>query len=112
MRGVKDVKGKARLDLIPYDALVAIAEVREYGNDKYEDPSMWYTGMAATEVTDEMKLVMQFVAAAMRHSFKFTDSVYYKNRPEKDKESHIHHLKHAACSLTLAVALLDKGEKQ
>jgi hypothetical protein len=35
--------GKARVDLVPPAIIEAVAEVREYGNNKYKDPNSWRT---------------------------------------------------------------------
>lgn len=100
--GVKDSKDKARVGLIPYDAEVAIAKVREYGNKKYGDPAAWYQ---YPEREDD------FVEAAKRHLGKHIDAKLYKNRSLNDEESGIAHLDHALASLAMAVALRDKPKE-
>ncbi len=82
----KDVQGKAKLDLIPYKALVKVAEVREYGIKKYKDDQGW-------------KSVAQkdFAVATLRHIYKWI------NGEQLDDESGLHHLHHAACSIMLAI---------
>lgn len=109
-RGIKDITGKPQLDLVPYDAVVAIARIREHGNDKYHDPSKWYTDVDCREYDNNQRKILEFVAAAMRHCFKYTDAIHYGNRPVDDEESGINHIHHAACSLSLAIALMHKKE--
>jgi hypothetical protein len=103
MVGVKDTKGKPDLSLIPYAALVAIANIRTFGNKKYGSPSGWYNSGVDYK---------EFVSAAMRHIARHNDAVLYGNGKEEDSESGLKHLDHAITSLALAIALRDrpKGE--
>jgi hypothetical protein len=94
--GIKDSAGKAPLSLVPYEALEAIARVREYGNKKYHSPSIW-RGHPEKQV--------EFVEAAMRHIAKYNDAKLYGRRSTNDEESGIDHLDHAITSLALAIAL-------
>tara|TARA_Y100000310_G_scaffold344706_1_gene458920 strand:- start:3400 stop:3834 length:435 start_codon:yes stop_codon:yes gene_type:complete len=81
----KDTKGKAKLRYIPYSALVAIAEVREYGIKKYNGDN--YHGVDPED----------FVEAAARHIHKWMDGT------DLDDESGLDHLHHAITSLALAI---------
>lgn len=94
--GIKDSVGKAPLSLIPYEALEAIARVREYGNQKYKSPSIW---------RGHPEKQGEFVEAAMRHIAKYNDAKLYGLRSTNDEESGIDHLDHAITSLALAIAL-------
>ena len=84
----KDTKGKAKLRLVPYDALVAIAEVREFGIKKYKDDHGW----KGVDTLD-------FQEAAMRHLGKALAG------QEIDEESGLPHIYHALTSLAMAVAV-------
>lgn len=90
--GHKDTKGKLRLNLIPPEALVSIAKVREFGVRKYKDPWAW---VAKVSVED-------FVEATKRH-------LLARDRGEEiDPESGLEHIEHALCSLAMAVEVLRK----
>lgn len=102
--GQKDTAGKPDLTLIPYNSLVAVAKVREYGNKKYGDPWMWRINAKPKDVKD-------FVAAALRHINKYTDPLEHY----RDDESNLHHLWHAAASLMMAISIeqdFDLDDKQ
>ncbi len=86
--GYKDTQGKEKLRFIPRQALVEIARVREYGNNKYGCPNGW-------RLCDRD----DFVEAAMRHIVKYFDGQMI------DSESGLPHLSHALTSLALAVSL-------
>ena len=81
----KDTKNKPRLSYIPYSSLVKIAEVRQFGIDKYGENKY-----------DEVN-VEDFLDAALRHIFKHIEGEYI------DNESGRSHLAHAATSLILAM---------
>lgn len=85
----KDTKGKLRMDLIPPRALVAIAKVREFGNNKYGSPWGWLDN---TDPKD-------FITATKRHLLQIDLG------EDLDKESSIDHLYHALTSLAMAVEL-------
>ena len=73
--GVKDDNGKARFDLIPPPALIALAELYSTGSVKYGDRN-WELGMAYGRV----------FGAMMRHSWAWWRGEIY------DKEDGQHHL--------------------
>lgn len=93
--GIKLDAGKPRLDLLPTDALEAVAEVFGYGANKYGSHN-WAKGGRWG----------RWSAAALRHVFA------WMRGEEKDKESGLPHLSHAICSLLmlLAMTLRAKGE--
>lgn len=99
--GVKDSAGKARVSLVPYAALEAIARVRDFGDKKYGSSSAWYG------FDDKLP---EFVEAAQRHLAKYQDATLYNNRSVDDEESGLNHLDHAITSLALAIALRDKSK--
>lgn len=80
-------KGKLRMDLIPPEAIEAIAEVLTYGADKYA-PESW-------------RLVRPFYdryyAATLRHL------IAWRKGERIDPESGITHLRHALCNLVFLV---------
>ena len=84
----KDTKGKPKLSYIPYEAMVRIAEVRQFGVDKYGDDTCW-------RQVDQR----DFLDAALRHIYKHLDGV------DVDPESGLTHVAHAATSLILALGL-------
>lgn len=87
MSNMKDTKGKAKLRLIPYDALVRASKVREFGIAKYGDDNGWL------KVDKD-----DFLEAALRHIYKYFSGHQF------DEESGLPHIDHALCSLILAVA--------
>lgn len=84
----KDTKGKPKLSYIPWKAMKAIAEVRQFGVDKYGDDTCW-------KQVDKR----DFLDAALRHIYKHLDGT------EIDPESGLEHIAHAATSLILALGL-------
>lgn len=98
---VKDIKGKTRVELVPYDAIEAIARARQYGVNKYGTEWEWYDH-GNTE---------DFIAAAIRHLYKWNDARRLDNRTEADEESGLSHLDHAICSIAMAVALEHRSER-
>lgn len=98
---VKHTKGKTRVELVPYDAIEAIARAREYGVNKYGTEWEWYDH-GTTE---------DFVSAAIRHLYKWNDARRLDNRTEEDEESGLNHLDHAICSIAMAIALEHKSER-
>lgn len=84
---MKDIKGKAQLDLIPYNALEAVAEVREFGKNKYGDAWQWQG-----EVDPKY-----FATAGLRHIYKALQV------EDNDDESGLLHLAHAATTLLMAL---------
>lgn len=81
--------GKAKLTLVPRQIIFDIAEVREYGNEKYGNPDNWKT----VEVE-------RYRDAAFRHFMAYLD-----NPQGADAESGINHLKHLACNMAFLCEL-------
>jgi hypothetical protein len=84
----KDTTGKPKLRLIPYDCLAEVAKVREFGNNKYGEEHGW------RDVDS-----LDFADAALRHIYK------YLYQSDKDSESGLQHLAHAATSILLALQI-------
>lgn len=80
--GTKHDGGKEPLDLIPYDSLVEIAKVLNFGAGKYQ-PFNWAKGIE----------YRRLLSATMRHVYQFN------NGEDADIESGHSHLAHAACCL-------------
>lgn len=87
--------GKPKLTLVPDQIIYDIAEVREYGNQKYGDPNNWKT----VEIE-------RYRDAAFRHFL-----AYLREPDGKDEESGIEHLKHLACNIAFLCAL-EKNKKE
>lgn len=80
--GVKDDSKKAGMDLLPYDALVEVAKVLDYGKQKY-DAHNWKKGLAYSRV----------LAAAQRHMGEYSEG------RRTDNETDLSHIAHAAANL-------------
>lgn len=80
---IKADAGKPQLTLVPHQIIYDIAEVREYGNQKYGDSESW-RGVEMQRYRD----------AAFRHFL-----AYLKDPSGVDEESGIPHLKHLACNI-------------
>jgi hypothetical protein len=74
---------KARMELLPLEAVSLIAEIMTYGADKYGDNN-WQSLPNGTQ---------RYLGAALRHLAKYQDGEVY------DRESGLPHMAHAACSL-------------
>lgn len=85
--GVKFDSGKVRMDLLPQDALMAIAQVFTYGAVKYDDWN-WAKGMRAGRL----------LAAFDRHK------ALYLLGEEKDEESGYPHLWHMGCCIMMLIS--------
>lgn len=87
--------GKPKLTLVPTRIIYDIAEVREYGNNKYPDggPDNWKRVEA-----------QRYRDAAFRHFLK-----YIKDPESIDPESGIKHRKHLECNLAF-LAEMEDGE--
>lgn len=93
--GAKDSEGKLELSLVPPQIIRDIAEVRMYGNRKYEDSNNW----KSVEIE-------KFVDAFFRHWLLFIEE------PDGiDEESGIKHYKHCACNMAFISALMKEKEK-
>jgi hypothetical protein len=90
--GVKHDDGKARYDLLPPDALDAIAQVFTYGAAKYADRN-WEGGMAWGRL----------FAAMMRHCWAFWRG------EDVDPESGLPHLAHAGACVLMLLSHVQRG---
>ena len=84
--GVKHDAGKPRMDLLPPEALLEIAEVLALGASKYSAHN-WRKGFAYSRL----------IAASLRHLFAWVGG------ENKDPESGKSHLAHAACCLMFLI---------
>lgn len=90
--GRKDDGGKARTDLLPFDALDAVAQVLTYGANKYAARN-WERGMAWGRL----------LGAALRHLFEWARGNDF------DPESKLPHLAHASCCCLMLLSLTLRG---
>ena len=79
---IKADAGKARLSLVQWQIAFDIAEVREYGCEKYGDPNNW----KSVELD-------RYICAMLRHTLAFVRDPF-----GVDEESGIEHYKHAECN--------------
>jgi len=89
--------GKAKLTLVPRQIIWDIAEVREYGNQKYPDggPDNWKQVDA-----------QRYRDAAFRHFLAYLD-----DPAGVDPESGIKHRKHLECNLAFLAELEERGNE-
>ena len=80
--GIKNDQEKAPMSLLDYYALEQIALVLKFGAQKYA-PHNWRNGFQFTRLTD----------ASLRHIGQWLSG------EDKDQESGISHIAHAACSM-------------
>lgn len=93
--GAKDDTGKLKLSLVPPEIITAVAEIRKYGNDKYDDPQNW-------QRVDAEK----FHEALLRHALAI-----WENWKAVDPESGFPHLWHLCCNAAFLCAMLKKGDE-
>lgn len=93
--GIKHDTNKPRMELIPAEALVPIAEVFGYGARKYE-PFQWRRGPGM----DYLRLY----GAVQRHL------TAWHAGEDKDPESGLGHLGHAAADLLMLLSHIAKGQ--
>lgn len=96
---VKDIVGKVDLTTLPYNSLVAIAKIREFGNKKYGSRWVWREKSTSPDI---------YVQAMLRHLFKYTDP----NESDIDEESGMHHLWHVGCGALFAIAILEDNKNK
>ena len=84
MKGIKNDEGKLRMDLIPYEAIEALALGFEDGSKKYGEHN-WRGGINHSRL----------YAAALRHLVK------YWNDETVDPESGLNHLCHAITNIAM-----------
>lgn len=93
--GLRDNRGKFRLSLVPSQLEEAVAEVifksSKEGGGKYPMHN-WRKGLPWSEVAE----------SAIRHLKAFA-----QRGEDHDKESGLHHLKHAACNIAFLLEYLE-----
>ena len=80
--GIKHDFGKARLDLLPFEAITEIAKVLEFGATKYSAHN-WRGGFVWSRT----------FSALLRHLWAFWRG------EDKDPETGLSHLAHAGCNI-------------
>ena len=93
--GVKHDQGKPDLSMIPYEALVQVAQVLGMGAEKY-GRSNWQKGISTTRL----------IAAAMRHIGQFNDGI------DVDDESNLSHIAHATANLMFLMWMMKNKPEQ
>ena len=88
----KQDSGKTRFDLLPPDALSQIADVLAFGADKYGEYN-WARGSKWS----------RFYGAVLRHVFAWWGG------EDKDPETGLSHLAHAACGLIFLLSYESRG---
>ena len=86
--------GKPRLSLVPMQIMFDVAEIREYGCEKYKDPDNWKRVEAD-----------RYVDALLRHLLRFV-----QDRESVDEESGLSHLSHAACNIAFLCEIYHGGK--
>jgi dATP/dGTP diphosphohydrolase len=81
---------KVRLDLVPAEWVMGLGEVLTFGAKKYE-ANLWRRGMAFSAC----------IGSSLRHIYKWTMG------EEKDPDSGLHHLLHAAVNLLFLYTYLE-----
>ena len=81
-QAAKHDEGKYKPSLVSKDIIKGIAEVRQYGIEKYGDPDNWKTVGS-----------QRYIDALLRHVIE------YASGKENDEESNLSHLAHAACNI-------------
>ena len=94
-QSIKADAGKPRLTLVPQQILYDVAEIREYGINKYGKKESW------RDVEIE-----RYRDATFRHLLS-----YLKNPKGLDEESGLKHLKHLACNVAFLCELESMDEK-
>lgn len=90
--GNKFDDGKLRIDLIPPEAIEALASVLGYGADKYDDRN-WEEGMNWSRV----------YASSQRHLLEWYKGV------DTDEESGFPHLHHVLTNVAFLLTYADRG---
>lgn len=80
---------KIKPTLVPVELIKAVAQVREYGNQKYGDSENWRSVES-----------QRYRDAAMRHMLH-----YISNPQGTDSESGLPHLWHLACNIAFLTAM-------
>lgn len=89
--GAKADGGKIRPTLVPPSLILAVAKIREYGCQKYNDPENW-------RLVDAER----YRNALYRHWMAYLDGEQY------DAESKMSHLWHIACNVAFLIEMEEK----
>ena len=92
---MKDDKGKARLDLLPFDALEELSYVLGFGAEKYEKYG-WKKKCSSTEDFS------RYEASLLRHISSWMQG------NEFDEETGFHELSHLCCNALFLLSLKNK----
>jgi hypothetical protein len=95
IEGLKYDDNKLRWDLLDMNSIEEIVKVLTYGSIKYGDCNWKYLDNG----------IERYYAALMRHL------VAWRKNEDKDPESGLLHLSHAACNLVFIIYLIKNGTK-
>lgn len=102
VEGRKDDSGKSRMDLLPPEALFAVAQVLSFGANKYGERN-WEHGMSWGRV----------FGALMRHMWAWWAGKAPTSKSflfgEQDDETKFSHLWHAGCCIMFLIAYEERG---
>lgn len=99
VQGHHNDAGKVRWDLLPYDALNAVAEVLSYGQAKYPNPQRnWELGIPYSKI----------FASGIRHSWKWFMAKVL-GQSGMDEESGMSHMAHAATNFLFLLTYEIRG---
>lgn len=93
--GMHKDEGKLRVDLVPLEAIYAIAEVMTFGCKKYAERN-WEKGIKFTRI----------YASALRHLLE------WGARRDNDPESGLNHLKHALWNIAALVTYIERDMRE
>lgn len=93
MSAVKNDDKKPQLDLLPYDSLVEITRVLEFGAKKYGVDN-WKNNLA----------IRRLINATLRHVMEFSEGI------DIDSESGMSHIAHAGCNILFILWLMKHGD--
>lgn len=96
MTANKEFEGKSRWSLIPFNSLEELLKVYEFGSKKYEDNN-WKKGLKYSKIFD----------ALQRHIV----NEWWNNAANKDYESELHPLAHAAFWCLMVIHMEQNKEK-
>ena len=95
-QSIKADAGKPKLTLVPQQILYDVAEVREYGINKYGEKENW----KSVEIE-------RYRDATFRHFL-----AYLRDPQGVDVESGLKHIKHLACNIAFLCELEAMNEKE
>lgn len=97
MGAIKNDGHKPQMDLVPYEAVAAIADALQYGVEKYgRDNYLTEPGLSHARLA----------ASVLRHMFAYTGG------QRTDPESGLQHVHHAIAALAMLVTTIERFPEQ